>query len=81
MKISGIQAKTTEHAKKLETAINNRKENQSIENEEDKTYMIEVTEKLIKRIMIPASHVEEVRGNNVNYTRGSYVKDQIELAS
>lgn len=31
--------------------------------------------------MIPASHVEEVRGNNVNYTRGSYVKDQTELAS
>lgn len=53
----------------------------SQQNDEDKTHIIEVTEKLIKRIMIPASHVEEVRGNNVNYTRGSYVKDQTELAS
>lgn len=73
--ISGIQTKTTKRAKKLENTINNRKGNQSKENDDEKTHVIEIIEKLIKRIILPASHIEEVRGNNVTYTHGSYIKD------
>lgn len=51
----------------------NIRENQSTENDEEKTHMIEITEKLIKRLIIPASH----KRPNIYF----YIKDQIEITS
>lgn len=71
MKISGIQAKTTKQAQKLEIMINIR-ENQSIENDEEQTHMIEITEKLIKRLY-------QLHTKDQIYI--FYIKDQIEITS